>query len=155
MPIALKIAGRTYPFDSSIRRIRIGAAALNEISLPADRRLAAVHTEIRCINGRWIVESRGRDSMRIGNRPPVKFAWLKSGDVFRLTESGPDVVFEENPRDLPVLAPSPAEARQPYGEEILGAFIEDPCDRWTLRTCAMVAPVVALATVVLFKVCLG
>ncbi|MBS0206476.1 MAG: hypothetical protein JSS49_26610 [Planctomycetes bacterium] len=109
MLISLTLDRQTYRFDSDTIPIRIGTAADNEISRPDDARLAPVHAVIRSINGRWMAESSGKVQIRIGNRRPVPFAWLNPGDVIRLTEAGPDVIFEALvPLSLPV-DNSPAE----------------------------------------------
>lgn len=112
MLISLTLDHQAYRFDSDTIPIRIGTAVENEISRPNDARLAPLHAVVRSINGRWMVESSGKEQIRIGNRRPVPFAWLNPGDVIRLTESGPDIIFEPLvPLSLPT-DNSPAEQSQ-------------------------------------------
>ena len=79
MPIALTLDRQTHRFVSNT--IRVGTAPDNEMSLPQDPRVEPVHAVFKSVNGRWMVESCGREQVRIGNRRPVPFAWLNPGDV--------------------------------------------------------------------------
>lgn len=91
MAVLLKIDGQTQRFEGEI--IAIGRAPSNQLSLPNDARLAAVQAVLRLVAGRWIIESQGASSIKVGTGRPTRFAWLSSGDVIHVTESGPDVIF--------------------------------------------------------------
>lgn len=92
MPIQLTLEQQTLRFDSDT--IGIGTAPENQISLPADTRLARVHAVLRSVNGRWIIESREGGPLRVGNGRPAQFAWVNPGDLIHLTDSGPVLKFE-------------------------------------------------------------
>jgi hypothetical protein len=92
-------------------RILIGRGARCPICLPEAGHLQEEHARLRKIADRWIVESRGDWLIRVGDAPPTKYGWLKTGDVIRLSQVGPDLVFEPAHEDV-VLAglESPEEA---------------------------------------------
>lgn len=92
MPIKLIVERQTLCFNSEV--IEIGRDPENQIALRDDLRLAPRHAVLRCVNGRWIVESRDGGLISVGSGRPTQFAWLNPGDVIHLTASGPELVFE-------------------------------------------------------------
>src|SRR4051812_26949464 len=147
MLIALTFDRRTYRFHSDKSPIRIGTALDNEISRPGDTRLAPVHALVRYINGRWIVESSSRDQVRIGDRRPVPFAWLNSGDVVRLTASGPELIFESlTPISLPTDdSPGESQPRVTEKKSPVAAVERRSISPWMVG--AVLIPLVAILTV--------
>ena len=75
-------------------RILIGRGSHCPIQLPDSGHLQNEHARLRKIADRWMIESRGDWLIRVGKDAPAKFAWLKTGDVIRLSQDGPDLVFE-------------------------------------------------------------
>ena len=96
---------------SSQERILIGRGARCPICIPDAGHLQDEHALLRKIADRWLVESRGNWLIRVGDAAPAKYGWLKTGDVIRLSQFGPDLVFEPAHEDV-VLAglESPEEA---------------------------------------------
>ena len=92
MPIKVSVERQTFSFDADA--IGIGGSSENQIAFPNDPRVKPLHAVLRCVNGRWIVEAKDGGPIRIGSGRPTQFAWVNSGDVIRLTETGPDLVFE-------------------------------------------------------------
>lgn len=92
MAVELSIGPQKYEFESD--SVGIGRAASNHISLPDDERLEQRHAILRHAGGRWIIESCEGGPVCIGDGRPVRVALLNSGDVIRLTESGPDILFK-------------------------------------------------------------
>ena len=92
MPVELTIENRKLRFDADA--IGIGRAPENQICLPDDVRLEPLHATLKQVSGRWIIESREGGPVRIGDGRPVQFAWLNSGDTIRLTELGPEILFQ-------------------------------------------------------------
>lgn len=91
MPVVFHIGGQAIRCDAET--ISIGRAPSNQISLPEDTRLAPVQAVLKLVAGRWIIESREGGPIRVGAGRPTQFAWLNSGDVIQLTESGPEITF--------------------------------------------------------------
>ncbi len=83
----------------------IGRDATCAISLPDETNLNPVHAEIKKFAGRWLIESQGDWLIQVGAESPGRKCWLKPGDVIRLTQSGPELIFE------PVIAESKAETK--------------------------------------------
>jgi pSer/pThr/pTyr-binding forkhead associated (FHA) protein len=121
MLVKLTVDGRTLLFD--IDAIGIGRDPDNQVALPDDSRLAPLHAVMRCVNGRWIIESKDGGPIRIGNGRPSRFAWLNPGDVIHLTETGPELLFEPSnvslsppgaDRTKPPISNAGASATAPY-----------------------------------------
>lgn len=107
MPVKLTIERQTLQFETD--SVGIGSATDNLIALPGDARLAPRHAVLKSVNGRWILEVLDGCPVRIGDGRPVRFAWLNSGDVIHLTETGPELQFEAPPSSSPqVAATAPA-----------------------------------------------
>ncbi len=92
MSIKVTVERQTLCFDSDT--IGIGRSPDNQVAFPNDTRVAPRHAIIRLVSGRWIVEACDGWAIRIGNGRPTQFGWINPGDVIRLTESGPELVFE-------------------------------------------------------------
>jgi hypothetical protein len=96
--------------EISQERILIGRGARCRICLPDAGHLQSEHARLRKIADRWMVESRGDWLIRVGNDAPAKFGWLKTGDVIRLSQDGPELVFEPAHEDVVLAAlENPAE----------------------------------------------
>ena len=107
MSTSLLINGQTQRFDAET--ISVGRGGDNTISLPDDERLAPVHAVLRVVAGRWIVESKDGGPVQVGNGRPTRFAWIGPGDVIRLSDSGPEIVFDPGgARPLPSVIPAVA-----------------------------------------------
>lgn len=102
MPVKLTIERQTLVFETD--SVGIGSAPDNLIALPGDARLAPRHAVLKSVNGRWILEVLDGCPVRIGDGRPVRFAWLNSGDVIHLTETGPELQFEAPPSSAPQVA---------------------------------------------------
>ena len=74
-------------------RILIGRSSHCPICIPDAAQLQEEHACLRRIADRWIVESLGDWLIRVGNQAPAKFAWLKTADVIRLSQDGPELDF--------------------------------------------------------------
>lgn len=105
MPVELTIDHRKFRFETD--PVRIGRAAENEICLPEDHRVAPYHAVLRQVSGQWIIQSSDGGPVCIEDGRPVRLAWLNSGDVVRLTEAGPDLLFVLMKSAPPKSAPIP------------------------------------------------
>jgi pSer/pThr/pTyr-binding forkhead associated (FHA) protein len=104
MPITLAVAnGKRFRVDTATALI--GRDNSCAIALPEAVNLEPVHAKIRNVANRWLVESQGSWPIQVGSGSPGKMSWLKPGDVIRLTEAGPEIVFE------PADSLSPAKAK--------------------------------------------
>ncbi len=72
----------------------IGRDAVCQVSLPHETALRPQHAKITRIANRWLIESLGDWLIQVGNAPPAHKNWLQPGDVIRLSEHGPTIVFE-------------------------------------------------------------
>lgn len=81
-------------------RILIGRGVCCPICLPDAGHLQDEHAWLRKIADRWMVESRGDWLIRVGNESPARFGWLRTGDVIRLSQDGPELVFEPAHEDV-------------------------------------------------------
>src|SRR5689334_18330518 len=90
--------------------ITIGRGPNCHVSLPGEGRLKDEHARLRRIAGRWLVESLGDWPIQAGNGTPSRLSWLNVGDVIRLAQGGPELIFEPAQEDvvLDSIAPSPA-----------------------------------------------
>jgi len=73
----------------------IGRDPACQIALPHEIGLQPVHAKVRKIANRWIVESQGDWHIQVGVGAPGRMSWLRQGDVIRLTERGPELIFHE------------------------------------------------------------
>lgn len=93
MSIRIEIDGQAV-VELEEENIVLGTDPACTIPLPAGNGLAPKHAVIRKIAGRWIVEVRGGDSIRVGDGEPTRMHWLNPGDLIHLTDAGPTVEFE-------------------------------------------------------------
>ncbi len=80
--------------------VLIGRGSACPIRLPDAAHLREDHARLRKVGDRWMVESRGDWTIRVGDDAPAKFGWLKVGDVIRLSQDGPELVFEPADEDV-------------------------------------------------------
>jgi|LSQX01.2.fsa_nt_gb hypothetical protein len=93
MAIILQLSvGAAKKFGKDL--VSIGREASCDLSMPQDERLQARHAVIHKVAGRWLIESAGDWSIRVGTGLAGRKCWLKPGDVIHLTETGPDVTFD-------------------------------------------------------------
>src|SRR6185369_2033547 len=84
--------GRRLELEGDQFRIVSGADA--PVAFPGDARVRPNHAVLRRTAGRWMIEARDGEQIRVGNDPPARMHWLTPGDVVRLTERGPEFVFQ-------------------------------------------------------------
>lgn len=82
--------------------VTIGSAADSQVAFPRDDRVEPQHAVIRQVAGRWLIESRGDALIRIGTGVPTKMGWLTRGESIKLSESGPELIFDP-PETIPEL----------------------------------------------------
>jgi molecular chaperone DnaK len=73
----------------------IGRDRTCQIALPEEPSLQPIHAKIRKVANRWMVEAQGEWQIQVGTGMPGRMSWLQPGDMIRLTESGPALIFEE------------------------------------------------------------
>ncbi|HEY4262261.1 MAG TPA: hypothetical protein VGM98_18985 [Schlesneria sp.] len=93
MSIRLEIDGQAV-IEFEEENIVLGSDPACTVPFPPSSELAPKHAVIRKIAGRWIVEVRGGDSIRVGDAEPTRMHWLSPGDIIRMTDGGPTVQFE-------------------------------------------------------------
>lgn len=96
MSIRLEIEGRGI-VEFADESILLGADPTCSVQIPDCDGVALKHAVIRKIAGRWIIEVRAGDSIRVGEGEPARMNWLNPGDIIRLTDSSPSIVFEPPP----------------------------------------------------------
>src|SRR6516164_8545548 len=74
--------------------VTIGSDPGSVIAFPKDARVHPQHAVIRQVAGRWLVESQGEGLIRVGNGVPTKMGWLNRGDSIKLSDDGPELVFD-------------------------------------------------------------
>jgi|GEM_PF-2306402 len=74
--------------------IVIGRSPSAQLSLPEVAHLAERHAILRRVAGRWLIESQGTETLRVGDGRPTKVAWLNPGDVIHLSATGPAITFD-------------------------------------------------------------
>lgn len=93
MSIRLEIEGRGI-VEFADESILLGADPTCSVQIPARDGVALKHAVIRKIAGRWLIEVRAGDSIRVGEGEPARMNWLNPGDIIRLTDSSAPIVFE-------------------------------------------------------------
>lgn len=76
----------------------IGKDRSCQVALPNEIGLQPIHAKIRKVANRWLIESQGDWNIQVGTGLPARMSWLKAGDVIRLTEEGPEIVFQDTSR---------------------------------------------------------
>jgi hypothetical protein len=74
--------------------VTIGSDPGSMVAFPRDARVYPQHAVIRQVAGRWLVESQGEGLIRVGNGVPTKMGWLNRGDSIKLSDDGPELVFD-------------------------------------------------------------
>jgi|GEM_PF-6456699 len=100
MAIVLALAGRP-PLEIDDDSITIGRESSSTVAFPGDEKISSHHAVIRKVAGRWLVEAREASFLQVGNAAPARVNWLSPGDVIRLAEGGPEIVFQP-----PAVAPT-------------------------------------------------
>lgn len=93
MSIRLEIEGRGT-VEIAEESIVLGTDPTCAVEIPTGAGVAPKHAVIRKIAGRWIIEVRAGDSIQVGDADPARMYWLNPGDIIRLTDSSPSIVFE-------------------------------------------------------------
>jgi hypothetical protein len=99
MPITIQLPDgqrREFRHDP----ITVGRGPGCQIWLPDETHLRDEHARIRKIAGRWLVESLGDWPIQAGVEQPARLAWLRIGDPIRLSQDGPELVFEPAREDV-------------------------------------------------------
>ena len=84
-------------FSISGEAATVGRSEECDVSLPEDSRILAQHAVLRKVGGRWIIEAKADQLIRVGASQPARVNWVKDSDIIFLTESGPALVFETAP----------------------------------------------------------
>lgn len=138
MSVKLTIERQTLQFETD--SVGIGSATDNLIALPGDARLAPRHAVLKSVNGRWILEVLDGCPVRIGDGRPVRFAWLNTGDVIHLTETGPELQFEAPPSPAPQVAASTPDSQAVTAPPFKNAPFKAPETKASPRTPAATLP---------------
>jgi hypothetical protein len=126
MAIKLAIAGRP-PIELFEDTIVLGSDPGCTVTFEDMPNVKPEHAVIRMIAGRWLVEAREADAILIGDNEPKKVHWLNPGDLIRMSESGPTVIFQPLSGESPAAgsrpqaaaaAPKPASVRPPSSNSI-------------------------------------
>src|SRR5690242_18919798 len=96
----------------------IGSDPASLVAVPRDAHLAPQHAVIRQVGGRWVIESQGEGLIRIGSGVPTKLGWLSRGDSIKLSETGPELLFESLATGTPADRPPPLANRAPNYPEV-------------------------------------
>jgi len=72
----------------------IGRDRSCQIALPNEQSLQPIHATIKKIAGRWLIEAAGDWLIQVGKGVPGRKSWLNPGGAIRLTQVGPELVFE-------------------------------------------------------------
>lgn len=90
--------------------IALGSSPGADVRIDNNPQVLPHHAVIRKLMGRWIVEVKEAEAIQVGDARPARMHWLKPGDVIRLTEGGPEIVFEpaETAQTAAPRAPAPA-----------------------------------------------
>lgn len=90
MGLFIGIDSQQMEFSGDV--VVIGSSPSSHLFL-TDPRLQERHAVLRSVAGRWLIEAQGNATIRVGDGGPTKVAWLNSGDVISLTDSGPTLTF--------------------------------------------------------------
>ncbi len=93
MAIVLGVSGKS-PIEVDADPITIGSDPANTIAVTDDDRIKPRHAVIRRVAGRWLVEVREAEAIRVGNSELARVHWLNLGDVIRLVDNGPEITFQ-------------------------------------------------------------
>lgn len=146
MTITIALGSRELEFSGDT--ITIGRDPQAKLSLPDDTRLSPRHAILRQVAGRWMIEAQGSELLQVGEGRPTQFAWLTPGDVIRLTENGPELIFQPNGKAAPAkrfreppaaVPPRPAPPRPAPPQVTHGQTME-------AKTAAATAPATAART---------
>ena len=112
MTITIQLpTGERREFDQG--SVLIGRGASCPIHLPEADHLREEHARLRKVADRWMVESRGDWAIQVGRSDPAKFGWLKPGDVIRLSQGGPELIFEPAHEDVVLASLEPLKETPP------------------------------------------
>ena len=100
MSIKLSIAGRPT-IALSDETITLGSDPSCSVSLPESSGALPKHAVIRKIAGRWLIEVRDAEAVFVGDAEPKRLFWLNPGDVIRLNEGGPTIIFQPSSDEAP------------------------------------------------------
>ena len=128
MPIKLVVSGQS-PVTVSEEHIPIGSDPCCAIVFADVPEVKPIHAVIKEISGRWLVEACDTELLRVGNAEPGKRHWLKSGDVIRLTQNGPEITFDPRDEDddfLPSIPKIVEEPPMPFFSDKKTAVTEEP-----------------------------
>lgn len=130
MSLRLEIDGRAV-IEFEDDTVTLGTDPINTVPLPPCEGLAEKHAVIRKVAGRWMVEVREAEGIRIADSPPTRMHWLSKGDVIRLTENGPEICFEpDRPATRFVAASHSKDTDSPPARPVLRPLdSEDPSDK--------------------------
>ncbi len=94
MAITIQIlTGRRITVEAD--SVLVGRDRSCQVALPDESSLQPIHARIRKVVNRWLIEAQGDWQIQVGAGLPGRMSWLKPGDVIRLTESGPEIIFDE------------------------------------------------------------
>ncbi len=103
MPITIKVpTGKRINVDADTALI--GRDHSCQIALPDEPALQPIHARIKKVANRWLIESQGDWQLQVGAGLPGRMSWLMPGDVIRLTETGPEITFDEASGLVPIPA---------------------------------------------------
>ena len=71
----------------------IGRDPACDVALPRAAQVEPRHARIRKVANRWMIESEGDWLLQVGSGVPGRKLWLIPGEVIRLSETGPELVF--------------------------------------------------------------
>lgn len=129
MAIRIQLSsGQNVEFDSP--SATVGTDPSCDIVVPEQEGLHARHATIKRIVNRWMIESEGDWPLQVGQEVPGRKAWLEPGDVIRLTESGPSIVFQPAVESF-----AASRARVPTAVPSMGKDVGGHCSDRDLRSC--------------------
>ena len=106
MPIKLLIAGRP-PIELVDEQITLGSAPGCTVNFPASGHVCANHAVIRLVDGLWLIEVRDAACFFVGGAGQKKAHLLRSGNVIRLSEGGPELTVEITEQVAPLAQIAP------------------------------------------------
>lgn len=107
MSIKLAVAGRPQ-VEIQDEHITLGSDPHCTVVVDSTPQIKPKHAIIRKIAGRWLIEVRDGESVFVGGPEPRRLHWLNPGDVIRLCEQSPDIVFQPaSTSSPPPIAPKP------------------------------------------------
>ncbi|MGA2067514.1 MAG: FHA domain-containing protein [Thermoguttaceae bacterium] len=75
----------------------IGQDPACDVALPRQSQVQPRHARIRKVANKWMIESAGDWLLQVGAGVPGRKLWLNPGEVIRLSETGPELVFYTDP----------------------------------------------------------